>query len=191
MRRPTIEEKLATYSMFQVRQGSTVPITAREWLDSLPPPPPPSPSQSGANSSTFLPAAAGSACEAPARKKRTPGRWRRIPRTLPHPCLRKRPMTWEELLADSLDMSDEAHCFREEDKPAFRESKAQMARFYQRMIDIEKNKIEQIFRPRVLSDTPYVKPLLLSSSSSSSSSSSCFFFAHGYVNYITKKTSYK
>uniref|UniRef100_A0A0E0PQR7 DUF3615 domain-containing protein n=1 Tax=Oryza rufipogon TaxID=4529 RepID=A0A0E0PQR7_ORYRU len=209
MRRPTIEEKLATYSMFQVRQGSTVPITAREWLDSVMAgvgsislavrgagsisaaagagdgacsssvavagtgsisaaragDGPFSSSVAGAGAGSISAtagaghgagsssvAAAGSG-EAPARRKRTPGRWRRIPRTLPHPCLRKRPMTWEELLADSLDMSDEVHCFREEDKPAFRKSKAQMARFYQRMIDIENNKIKQIFRPRVPSDT--------------------------------------
>lgn len=61
-------------------------------------------------------------------------------------------MTLEELLEDSLDMSDEVHCFREEDKPAFRESKAQMARFYQSMIDIKKNGSKLTFRPHVISD---------------------------------------
>lgn len=63
-------------------------------------------------------------------------------------------MTLEELLEDSLDMSDDVYCFREEDKPAFRESKRKMATIYRSLIDMKKNGSEVTFRPRVLSDTP-------------------------------------
>ncbi|EES11625.1 uncharacterized protein LOC8070299 [Sorghum bicolor] len=118
-------------------------------------------SSSGAGSISVAGARAGSSSvvaagsgEAPARRKRTPGRWRRIPRILPHPSLRNRPMTMQELLEDCLDMSDEIYCFREEDKPAFREARAKMARFYQHMIDVEKNGNRLTLRPRVLLDTP-------------------------------------
>uniref|UniRef100_A0A0D9WJ52 Uncharacterized protein n=1 Tax=Leersia perrieri TaxID=77586 RepID=A0A0D9WJ52_9ORYZ len=181
MKRLSLEEKLRTYSCFQVHPwippipaapapagSGSISSTAGTGPDSTSAVSLVSPSREEVGKGSILisaetagaglnsAAAAGSGGEAPARK-RTPGRWRRIPRKQPPPPPGERydaNKTLEELLAENEDRDEDDYFLTEEQTVLFRETKREFAKTCQILIDVKNGKSQLVFElPRPLRST--------------------------------------